>query len=488
MQKALGKYQLEERLGEGGFGEVYKAWHPELKVYRALKIPFAQGEEIERQIKEAQLQAQLPHPNIAQVIDVDKAEGKLFIVMEYVEGGSLKDRMNKGSISIEEGLDYAIQTCQAISFAHKKNIVHHDLKPENILITKDNQVKVVDFGIARIVRESQKVMSRVQGTIYYMAPEQLEGKADLRSDIWSLGMILYEMLTGKSCFCGQTAQEIIKKIMLESPLPPKDLNAAIPERLQDIILRMLEKDVDKRYQRIDDVVKDLRPGEKETLVAEETMLVQTPEGESQVSKKRIFRWSLAGVLIVFLAFGGLLTFKVLHVPTDSKEPPIEPLELPSSFLSLPSESKMEKAQEYLEKGEHVLAYHAYSHIVDHSRNSKIKAKAMFFKATLLCKFLNRPKSSITAFKQLITDYTQSEYIDDAYYYLGMVYLDQNRLKEAVYHFTYLIDNFPKSNQFSNAKFLAQRCARMLVEQKDSQKDYMNLVNALKESGIDVPQK
>jgi len=192
------------------------------------------------------------------------------------------------------------------------------------------------------------------------------------------------------------------------------------------------------------------------------------------SKKKFIRFSLVGI-VIFLILASLIYGRkmgILGTPDISispKEPPVEKIKLPQTFLSLPLELRMERADEYLREGRYVLAYHAFNNIISHAKNPLHKARATFLVATSLCNFLNRPKTSIAVFKQLIRDYPKSEYIDDAYYYLGMIYLNENRLKEAIYYFTYLIDNFPQSGQLSNATFLAQKCAKMLVEQKEIQK-------------------
>ena len=181
---SLGKYRLEQKLGEGGFGAVFKAFDPDLEVYRAIKVPTLQGEEAQEQLKEARIQVKINHPNIVQVHSVDQFDGKWAIVMEYVEGGSLRDRMKPHKpLPVDDALRYTIGIASGLKEAHDKNILHHDIKPENILFDTKGVPKVADFGIARIVQSSGQDMSRVMGTVSYMAPEQLEGTADLRSDI-----------------------------------------------------------------------------------------------------------------------------------------------------------------------------------------------------------------------------------------------------------------------------------------------------------------
>jgi serine/threonine protein kinase len=255
----FGKYRLMQKLGEGGFGIVYKAYDPDLKVFRAIKVHAIQGGDAREPLKEAQLQAQLIHPNIVQVLSVELFDGRWAIVMEYLDGGDLRDRLkNPDPIALNDILRYTICIASGLRAAHAKNILHHDIKPENILFDSKGVPKVADFGIARIFKEANTDISRVTGTIKYMSPEQLGGIADLRSDIWSLGVMMYEMLAGKHGFEGASKGEILRNITMTKPPSLCSINKTIPRVIERIVMRMLETDPYNRYQTMDDVIKDIQ--------------------------------------------------------------------------------------------------------------------------------------------------------------------------------------------------------------------------------------
>ncbi|MBU1626607.1 serine/threonine protein kinase, partial [bacterium] len=269
----LGKYQIIKQLGEGGFGTVFKCYDPVLQVYRALKEPLKQNTEANKILGEARKQAKLRHPNIVQVHSVDEIDGKWVIVMDYEGGIPLNKRLARGKpITINEAVNIAIQIAKALRESHKANIAHHDIKPENILFSEDGIPKLADFGISREVRSTQKEMSTVIGSVKYMAPEHIAGKIDIRSDIWSLGVVLYEMLSGYRPFEGQNYTEIMYKICNEDPSPIYDINLSIPGELGDIVMRMMQKDPDKRYQSMDVVINALESLQSKKDVENRTLM------------------------------------------------------------------------------------------------------------------------------------------------------------------------------------------------------------------------
>ena len=256
---------------------MFKVSHPELNIFRAIKIPFLQEKHREHQIREAILQARLNHPNIVQIIDTERDGDTFFIVMEYIDGQNLRDWLkNEGRFSLPSFYGFAEQICNAIHFAHQHKIIHQDLKPENILINTSGQIKIADFGIARMLEGSYLYPSHVAGTLNYMAPEQIDGKTSFQADLWSLGVVFFEMLTGRIAFDGTTQWEVMNLIKT-NPIPGVgEYVPGVPRELEKLILKLLEKDPKKRYRSSEELLKDLQtcagtsasvpfPGEKKTV-------------------------------------------------------------------------------------------------------------------------------------------------------------------------------------------------------------------------------
>ncbi len=204
MAEQIGKYQIVERIGRGGMGTVFKAHDPVLDRLVALKVISSEGDVTEelkaRFFREAQACAKLSHPNIVVVHDLGEAAGKLFIVMEFLDGQELKHVIERKTLPLEDKLSLMIQVCDGLHFAHQKGIIHRDIKPGNIFVLRNGQVKILDFGIARIAAGTDPGLTRtglIMGTLRYMSPEQARGRVDHRSDIFSVGAVFYELLAGR---------------------------------------------------------------------------------------------------------------------------------------------------------------------------------------------------------------------------------------------------------------------------------------------------
>ncbi len=260
------RYEILEKRGSGGMAEVFKARDRLLNRFVAVKIlkdDLRDDKEfVERFNFEAQSAAGLSHPNIVSVHDVGMEDGIYYFIMEYVDGMSLKDYIKHvGALDWREAAEFAISICSAIDHAHKKNIIHRDIKSHNILLTRDGVVKVADFGIARAVTSSTVVHGgkNVVGSVHYFSPEQALGKAiDFKSDIYSIGVVLYEMLTGQLPFTGDNAFQVARMQIETPPQPPIERNPSIPQAINDITLKAMEKQPQKRYQSAAEMQADLK--------------------------------------------------------------------------------------------------------------------------------------------------------------------------------------------------------------------------------------
>ena len=267
--KTISHYRIIEELGRGGMGVVYKAEDTRLKRIVALKFlaPSAVGsrEEKTRFVHEALAAAALNHPNICTIHEIDEVDGpwpdrQTFIAMEYIDGQSLKEKIQSGLMKIEEALDIAVQIVEGLQEAHQHGIVHRDIKPANIMITTKGQAKIMDFGLAKLAGRTHLTQSGTTiGTPAYMSPEQTRGEVvDQRTDIWSLGVVMYEMVTGQLPFKGEYEQAVIYSILNEEPQPPTALRSDLPEELEHIIVKALAKDPDKRYRKVEELLQTLR--------------------------------------------------------------------------------------------------------------------------------------------------------------------------------------------------------------------------------------
>ncbi|HEX3686052.1 MAG TPA: Stk1 family PASTA domain-containing Ser/Thr kinase [Gaiellaceae bacterium] len=258
-----GRYRIERKLGAGGMADVYLAEDQELGRRVAIKIlndrHAADDSFIERFRREAKNAAGLSHPNIVSIYDRGEAEGTYYIAMEYLDGRSLKELIvGRGPAPIKTAIDYARQILAAVGFAHKHGIVHRDIKPHNVLVNPEGRLKVTDFGIARSGASQMTEVGSIIGTAQYLSPEQARGApVDQTSDLYSVGVVLYEMLTGQVPFTGDTPLEIAMKHLSEVPKPPSELRPEVPHDLDSVVLRALAKDPSERYQSAEEMDADL---------------------------------------------------------------------------------------------------------------------------------------------------------------------------------------------------------------------------------------
>jgi serine/threonine protein kinase len=302
--QTLGHYEIVDKIGAGGMGEVFRAHDSRLGRDVAVKIlppVFSADEErLRRFEQEARATAKLNHPNILAIYDIGRHDGSPYIVSELLEGGTLRQRLQAGKLPVRTTVDFAVQIARGLVAAHEKRIVHRDLKPENLFITREGLVKILDFGVAKLTHQdelgssdatmtSATAMGMVLGTVGYMSPEQVRGKAvDHRSDIFSFGSILYEMLCGERAFQGETPADTITAILKEEPPELPTLDRKTPFAMQRILRHCLEKELEQRCQSARDLVFEL-----ETLAGMTELVAATGLRQWRPGKKAM--WAL-GVL------------------------------------------------------------------------------------------------------------------------------------------------------------------------------------------------
>jgi eukaryotic-like serine/threonine-protein kinase len=283
----IGPYTILEFLRAGGMGEVYKARDTRLDRNVAIKflpsVLAGDAAALDRFRREARAASALNHPRICTVHDIGDYHGRPFFVMELLEGQSLNERMSGQPVPVPELVNLAVQTCDALQAAHAKGIIHRDIKPANVFLTTNGQIKILDFGLAKLVEESHSAattvtmteaeiiasavtrtrIGRLVGTPAYLSPEQARGEeVDTRTDIFSFGLVLYEMATGRPTFRGQTSGELINAILHETPVKPSTLNPTVSSSLERIILKALGKTRNARYQSVSELLHDLNEFQK----------------------------------------------------------------------------------------------------------------------------------------------------------------------------------------------------------------------------------
>jgi serine/threonine-protein kinase len=250
----IGRYEILDEIGQGAMGTVYRARDPLIERTVAIKtVSIAQlqqeGTDAEvRFLREAQSAGRLSHPNIVTIYDVGEADGLAYIAMEYLPGATLREVMNKGPIPLDLALETALQMAEALAFAHENGVIHRDIKPANVVVTGQNgRVKLTDFGIAHLINSDHTHAGQMLGSPRYMSPEQAMGReVDGRSDIFSLGAVLYEMLTGHYAFDGDSLPTIVYRVINETPVPAESLRPQLPAELASLLARMLSKNPEAR--------------------------------------------------------------------------------------------------------------------------------------------------------------------------------------------------------------------------------------------------
>jgi Tol biopolymer transport system component len=285
--KTISHYKILEHLGGGGMGVVYKAQDTKLDRFVALKfLPTGYGtdkDEKQRFIHEAKAASALDHPNICTIHEINETvDGQMFIAMACYDGETLKKKIERGNMKVDAAIDIAIQVAEGLTQAHQEDIIHRDIKPANVMVTDKGVVKIVDFGLAKLAGQTKLTKATTTlGTAAYMSPEQTRGdEVDRRADIWSFGVVLYEMLTGELPFKGDYDQAVMYSILNEEPEPVTAVRTGIPMELEHIVNKALEKENDVRYQHADEMLADLKRVKRDTSKVSRKHVVQIPEHEA----------------------------------------------------------------------------------------------------------------------------------------------------------------------------------------------------------------
>ncbi|MEA2489371.1 MAG: eukaryotic-like serine/threonine-protein kinase [Acidobacteriota bacterium] len=335
LPKTLGHYEILNPIGAGGMGEVYVARDPTLGRKVAIKmLPgrlAADRETLSRFTQEARSASALNHPNIVTIHEVGAEAGVPYIVMEHIEGYDLRSMVHDGPVPVRKALDIATQIADGLAAAHERGIVHRDLKPENIMFTRDGYAKILDFGLAKMMGPAPDGENTVQlempgtnpgtilGTVGYMSPEQARGRRlDFRSDQFALGAILYELVTGKCAFDGETAMDTLAAILHQEPAPLTKVNPRVPVQLSDIVQRLLAKHPDERYASTRDLARELRLL-RDRVAAEESGFRRS----EPIPAPRRTRIAIAGAVVLAAAIGGAVWFareRVTPAATQTANP------------------------------------------------------------------------------------------------------------------------------------------------------------------------
>ncbi len=337
-----GRYKVVQELGKGAMGVVFKAHDPRIDRMVALKVlredRVASEAFLKRFLKEAMAIGRLSHPNIVTVYDVGRDQGTVFIAMEFLEGKPLDEILKERRLEFSEIVDMGVQMADAVHYAHQKGIVHRDIKPSNIIVTHEGQLKITDFGIARIEEPNAPQLTQageILGTPYYMSPEQLMGKpVDGRSDIFSMGVMLYEMAAEKRPFTGKSLPSIFNAIAQQIPEPPGRLEQKVPARLSGIILKALEKDPEKRFATAKEIADDLR--------ALDLRMPGTPGKQETKTREKSKAPLLAAIAVLLVLSGG----GYLYYEKSRPAPAPVPVATPETRVSKPEGPGPAPAQDH----------------------------------------------------------------------------------------------------------------------------------------------
>lgn len=452
----IDRYKILEKLGSGGSGIVLKVYDTALQKEMAAKIYTDSEINFDKGLAEARKQKRIDHPAIIRVENVvELSDDRYAIIMEYAEGGTLEQQLERGPLPLEKCLPYMESLLDGMCVAHAENLLHYDIKPVNILFSKDGHIKIADFGASRLMERTGDQMSRIVGTLIYMGPEQMAGKEDKRSDIWSLGALFYEMLTGRRCFDGGSTSEIRMNI-LDGKYPPiLSVNRDVPEAVAGIVDKMLRVRVEKRFQSMADVKKAIAQYRTETKLSPRRLSLPLTLFLSMV------------IALIFMAAGGFYASRMGWIQFRPPFPMAAETTaaLPPDISSLPVTKQLDRAKDAIRSGDYILAYHIFDAVETRSPDGLLKDRVAFEKASLLADQMNDPDGAIAAANLFIQRYPDSPKAGDFHYLLGQVYFEKkDDLLKAVDHLSILQKRFPNSPRIQTVDYLLKK-ARMRLNEK-----------------------
>jgi serine/threonine protein kinase len=305
----FGRYRIVKELGKGSMGVVYQAHDPQIDRLVALKVlreDRVGGEDfVSRFLKEAKAIGRLSHPNIVTVYDVGRDHNTIYIAMEYLKGKPFNDVIRNGQMSLKQKVDISLQVARTLNYAHEKGIIHRDIKPSNIILSANGQIKLTDFGIARIEDFDATLQTQVGdilGTPTYMSPEQVIGKrVDGRTDLYSLGVFLYELTVGRRPFLGNNIAAVFRAITHDDPIAPSQIDPSIPNALSDLILKALSKNPDERFQTGAEMCDALK------ICLESKESIESPQEKTRGRRMPVGLLLIIGILLISIS-GGVFYF------------------------------------------------------------------------------------------------------------------------------------------------------------------------------------
>ena len=459
MDLVIEKYEIKEQIGQGGFARVFRATHKELGADRVIKVLKADigSDAREALLAEAKKQAGLSSDRIVGIMDFGTSEdGRAYVVMEYVDGETLRDLLRReGTLPVETAVQYGLAVAEGLAAAHRAGVVHHDVKPENVMITRDGRIKVLDFGIARMLEQEGDTMSHVMGTPAYMAPEQLEARATTASDQWALAVVMVEMITGRRPFEGPSQPVVTRRIAEDEPIIDEGPFADHPVLLA-AIQKALAKEPDERHASVDAFADLLRE------VAVPTRVI-VRERESWRRATAAFVLALLVAVGIGYARGtdrldGMVTY------LGGGEQAVPPVPLSAEFLAMNDDEQFDYAGEALGQGRSQEAYAAYAHLAQHAAEPDRREEAELLQAGLLARDLDRPKTARAMYAQLAERSPAGPWAQAALMRKAVVELDLGHWDYAARTLERFQVAYPDSPLRDQAAVLVARCREVAEEE------------------------